>query len=278
MSVVNLRLKSMSASAALRLKYLLPLICLLLMQPTQAQTTIPPAVKFDEFGDILASDLIARLDNFAVSLQNEPATRGFLIVYRSRRDLPGLSNKFAHLMKDYLVNSRGLSAERIVTVDGGVASCLTQEIWIVPVGATPAIRTDAYSNSFPSAAYKFDEHYYEQRSDPAVETGSYWSFPPNNLHGFLEGFANALRKEPRATGYLVAYTSLNQDHPTLAQKMLQTERNFLIKNLGIKPSRIKTVNGGYRKWRWMELWIVPPGEYARFASPVRAAKSRRRRF
>jgi hypothetical protein len=262
-------------SATLRLKYLLPLVCLLLAHTAPAQTTTPPAVKFDEFGDVEASYLIAVLDNFAVALQNEPNARGFLVVYRTRRDLPGLSNRYAHYMKDYLVNRRGLPAERIVTVDGGAASCLTQELWIVPVGATPVIRADAYSNSFRDAAYKFDEHYFPQPDDLG-EMG-YFSLPPKNLHGYLEAFADALRKETRATGYLVAYASLNHDRPTLAQKMLQTERNFLIKHFGLKPARIKTVNGGYRKWRAMELWIVPAGEYAPFAPPARNSTGRRRR-
>lgn len=266
----------MPHSASPKLKYLLPLLCLLLAHTTPAQTNIPPARKYDEFGDVAASDLIARLDGFAIELQNDPNTRGFLVVYRARRDLPGLNNRYAHRMKDYLVNTRGLPAQRIVTVDGGETLCLSQELWIVPVGATPAIRKDAYPDSFHGGAYKFDEHYYQQPTDLADL--SYWSVPPTNFHGYLEAFANALRKEPRATGYLVAYTNWNRDRPTLAQKMLQTERNFLIKHFGLKPARIKTVNGGYRKWRAMELWIVPHGEYAPFAPPARASKSRRRQF
>jgi hypothetical protein len=273
--VVNLHRKTMLRPAPRRLKYLLPLVCLLLTHTTQAQTPTTPAVKFDEFGDIAASDLIARLDNFAVSLQNDPNTRGFLIVYRSRRDMPGLSNRYAHRMKDYLVNSRGLPAERIVTVDGGYISCLTQEIWLVPIGATPVIRPEAYANAFPGVAYKFDEHYYQQRNEP-IDIG-YWSVPPENLQGYLEAFAAALRKEPRASGYLIAYASFKQDHPTLAQKMLQTERNFLIRHFGFKPSRIKTINGGYRKWRGVELWVVPHGEPPPFSPPGSVSKGRRRR-
>jgi hypothetical protein len=96
------------------------------------QTSNATARKFDEFGDIQASDLIARLDNLAIQLQNEPNTKAFLVVYRTRRDLPGLSNKYAHRMKSYLVGARGVPAQRVVIVDGGVAACLSQELWIVP--------------------------------------------------------------------------------------------------------------------------------------------------
>jgi hypothetical protein len=278
MSVVNLQLKSMSASASLRLKYLLPLICLLLTHTIQAQTTIPPAVKFDEFGDIAASDLIARLDSLAVALQNDPTARAFIIVYRTRRDLRGLSNRYAHRMKSYLVDSRGMEAARIVTVDGGAAECLTQELWIVPLGATPKPRADADADvySFSDSAYKFDQHYYHL--PPAPIYSSYWSVAPDALNAYLEAFAVVLRKEPRADAYLIAYKSAQFDRPSLARTMLRREKDFLVKHLGIKSSRIKTVDGGYRKWREMELWIVPHGEYAPFASPVRVAKSRRRQI
>src|SRR6266850_139498 len=76
-----------------------------------AQPKENTARKFDEFGDVQYSDLIARLDNFAIALQGEPNAKGFIVVYRSHRDLPGLSNRMAIRSRDYLVNSRGLSAE-----------------------------------------------------------------------------------------------------------------------------------------------------------------------
>jgi hypothetical protein len=256
----------MSDAHPLRLKYLLSLIFLLFTCPAQGQTNIEPARKFDEFGDIQASDLIARLDSFALALQNEPATRAFLIVYRTRRDLRGLSNRYAHRMKSYLVDSRGIEAARIVTVDGGAAECLTQELWLVPRGATPKPRADADADaySFSNSAYKFDQHYYQLPTDP-VDT-SYWPTAPDDLNAYLEAFAIVLRKEPRTSAYLIAYKSAQFDRPAVARTMLRREKDFLVRHFGIKSSRIKTVDGGYRKWREMELWIVPPGEYAPFAT------------
>jgi hypothetical protein len=262
---------------SLRLKCAPVALCLLLQLAhlAPAQTNISPAVRFDEFGDIEASDLIARLDNLAIALQNEPTARAFLIVYRTRRDLPGLSNRYAHRMRGYLINSRGIEPARVVTVDGGVAGCLSQELWIVPVGATPQPRADAYSNHFASEAYKFDEHYYARPND-TVEIG-YWTVPPADLNAYLEAFASALRKEPRADAYLVAYTSAQTDRTSFAGEMLRRERDFLIEHYGIKPARIKTVNGGRRRWRGMELWIVPPGGEVPFEFRDRMALTRRRR-
>ncbi|MDQ2921342.1 MAG: hypothetical protein M3R52_07010, partial [Acidobacteriota bacterium] len=39
--------------------------------------------------------------------------------------------------KDYLVNTRGIDAGRLTTVDGGCRSDLAVELWVVPTGATP---------------------------------------------------------------------------------------------------------------------------------------------
>jgi hypothetical protein len=90
-------------------------------QLTNAQTNLAEARKVDEFGDAQYSDIAARLDSFAQELQRTPEAHAFLIAYRSRRDLPGLSSRLVNWLKDYLVNTRGFAADRIVAIDGGVA-------------------------------------------------------------------------------------------------------------------------------------------------------------
>jgi len=219
-----------------------------------AQAGEPTAQKFDEFGDIQASDLIARLDNLAIHLQNQPNAKTFLIVYCTRRDLPGLNNRYAHRMKSYLVDSRGILPERVITVDGGIADCLAQELWIVLPGNAPPIRPDAYFSSYQPSAYKFDEHHYSSADDP--EDLIYWREAPADLLSYLEAFAQELQKNPKSNGYLIAYKRANRDHAAMSGRMLRTEQNFLIREFGIKPSRIKTIDGGYREWRTMELWIA----------------------
>jgi len=240
-----------------------------------ANTDSPLARKFDEFGDIQASDLIARLDNLAIQLQNEPNARGFLIVYRARRDLPGLSNRYAHRMKDYLVETRGIASERVVTVDGGIAECLTQELWVVSPGGAPKPRSDAYFDTYQPSAYKFDEHSYS--SSKEVAEISYWRGAPEYMLGSLEAFAQELQKNPTSTGYLIAYRSSAGDRPSVAKTMLRKERNFLLQEFGLKPSRIKTIDGGYRDGRTMELWIAQTREDVPIITSYRYSPRRRRR-
>jgi hypothetical protein len=94
----------------------------------------PTGHKFDEYGNIRFNDEKARLDNFAIQLQNEPMAQGYIIGYGSC-DAEGQTR--ANRAKDYLVNTRGIDAGRIVVVDGGCMPQLKVELWIVPQGATP---------------------------------------------------------------------------------------------------------------------------------------------
>ncbi|HEY3042246.1 MAG TPA: hypothetical protein VGJ66_26185 [Pyrinomonadaceae bacterium] len=93
----------------------------------------------------------------------------------------------------------------------------------------------------------------------------------------MEAFALELQKNPHSTGYLVAYRSASRDGPRVAQTSLRNERNYLIKEYGIKPGRIKTVAGGYREWRAMELWISQEHGAVPIITSYRYSPKRRRR-
>jgi len=97
----------------------------------------PESQKFDEYGNVNFNDEKARLDNYAIQLQNAPGTQGYIIAYGGRRGRTGEAQARADRAKNYLVNTRGVDAGRIVTVDGGFREDLAVELWLVPQGATP---------------------------------------------------------------------------------------------------------------------------------------------
>ena len=106
---------------------------------TSIRTPPAQARKFDEYGNIRFNDEKARLDNFAIQLQNEPTATGTIIVYGS---CAGEGQTRGDRAKDYLVNTRGIEAGRITVVDGGCRSELTVQLWIVPSGAAaPTVDT-----------------------------------------------------------------------------------------------------------------------------------------
>ena len=93
--------------------------------------------RFDEFGDLARNDEKARLDNFAIALQNDPTATGYVIVYPgSRSKRRDVQDHFGRVI-EYLVHSRQIDQSRIRTIEGPRKGELRVELWVVPQGATP---------------------------------------------------------------------------------------------------------------------------------------------
>ena len=106
---------------------------------TNVRPPKPVAQRFDEYGNIKFNDEKARLDNYAIQLQNSPGSNGTIIAYGS---CAGEAQARADRAKDYLVNTRGIEAGRITTIDGGCRADLTVQLWVVPSGAdAPTVDT-----------------------------------------------------------------------------------------------------------------------------------------
>jgi hypothetical protein len=95
-----------------------------------------PNRAFDEYGRICWEDEKARLDNFAIQLQNtDRTTLGHIIVYDGKRACRGEAVARAIRAKKYLVEYRGVPAERIVWRWGGYVNELITTLVIHPSGA-----------------------------------------------------------------------------------------------------------------------------------------------
>lgn len=111
-------------------------------QTAQALTSVtgitPPPVecrKFDEFPSIAYDDDKARLDNFAIQMQQEPESQGYIIVYSGRRSRAGQMQRLSERASSYLVRTRGLDASRLIVINGGFRDADTYELWVCPQGA-----------------------------------------------------------------------------------------------------------------------------------------------
>jgi hypothetical protein len=99
---------------------------------------------FDEYGPICWKDEKARLDNFAIALQNaDRTTIGHIIVYDGKRACRGEAIARATRAKKYLVEYRNIEANRIVWRWGGYLGDMTTTLVITPHGASiwPFIRS-----------------------------------------------------------------------------------------------------------------------------------------
>lgn len=98
--------------------------------------------KTDSYGDIRFDDEKARLDNFAIALQNDPGSTGYIIAYGTcEGDGPCtnasciVAQKRVDRAKQYLVETRGIDAGRIVTIDGGCRAEVTVDLFVCQQGA-----------------------------------------------------------------------------------------------------------------------------------------------
>lgn len=91
----------------------------------------------DYYPPLPRDDEKARLDNFAIQLQNDPSAKGYVVVYGGPRATTAEKQKRIQRAMDYLTHTRGVDAARVVTLQGGSREQTTTELWIVPLGADP---------------------------------------------------------------------------------------------------------------------------------------------
>jgi hypothetical protein len=113
-------------------------------QAAQASTAVVPVTiarveprRFDEFPSVSFDDDKARLDNFAIELQNDPTARAYIIVYAGARTRPGTADRLGNRAQAYLTQTRGIDPSRLTIVNGGARERSYFELFIVPQGAEP---------------------------------------------------------------------------------------------------------------------------------------------
>lgn len=80
----------------------------------------------------------------------------------------------------------------------------------------------------------------------------------------LDNLAVELQNDPTTTGYIIAYGGRTSPIGQV-ERLMTRARDYLIQQRGINASRLVLVNGGFREYDSVELWIVPSG-----AAPPRA--------
>jgi hypothetical protein len=90
-------------------------------------------VKSRLFVDVMGSnweDAMARMDAYVLQLQQEPDSIGVIIVYGGSYGRRGEPQAWGKCLQDYVVNRRGIDANRIILLHGGYRETLTAEMWI----------------------------------------------------------------------------------------------------------------------------------------------------
>ena len=228
------------------------------------QARKPVASRFDQFGKVGHCDLGARLDNFTIQLQNTRGAQANIISYGPEGEGPGTGRYILDLVKDYLVNVRGLNPNRVKTIYGGRNTDLTQpviELWIVPKGAASPEpqKYETHLENFQglfadeAASDNFDL-YYEDEMGPGI---------PGTTDA---SFADILHQQKNATGYIVVYSGEDVT-PGAWRRIAQSQIDYF-KAFKLEANRFKMIFGGHQKETRLQLWISPDG-----APPVNDAGS-----
>ncbi len=210
--------------------------------------------KFDEYGDLPTDDESAHLDSFAVTIYKNPNLRGYIIGYAEPRMERGYYLRRIFGVGNYLVETRGLGANRLVVIDGGYKEKFTTELWLIPDGVvapTPS-PTMARPQVNSSAAYKFDDECLE--CEPAVNLYLY------GLGDGIKFYAEALRGSPDSKGLIIVRPGTHIGKRRALNEAREGEK-LLAKNYGIGANRIIIRMGMRRddKIAVVEMWIVPRG-------------------
>ncbi|HEY0544870.1 MAG TPA: hypothetical protein VGC91_05665 [Pyrinomonadaceae bacterium] len=132
---------------------------------------------FDEYGDVCFEDEQARLDNFAIELQQNPKEKGYILFYHGVNELPArLTEQRGDRALDYLVNTRGIDAARVSVITGGFREEQTTELWVAPEDAPAPQPSGTVAYTKPTGrVYQFDEQYldisYVEPQADAEESG-----------------------------------------------------------------------------------------------------------
>ena len=234
--------------------------------PAAAQThNRPVSTKFDEYGAVNVEDVMARLDNFAIQLRNEPGSTGYVLAYA-----PEESGKhILGITKDYLVNTRGFPADRIRTVYGGRNDVLSQprvQLFVTPPGAArPKPRKfrpnlETFRGLFSEArGYDPDpqdlltEEESKKLKFPGPEFEEYGGpYVSSVTH---ESLAEVLKQQKTAVAYIVAYNG-EDSAPGTWQRIAQGDLQ-LLRDQGVEANRLKIIYGGTQKESKVQLWVSP---------------------
>ncbi|HVF43578.1 MAG TPA: hypothetical protein VM936_11235 [Pyrinomonadaceae bacterium] len=207
-----------------------------------AKSHAPVAKKVDEFGRLYGCSGGARLDNFAIELQNEPGSKAYIVARDARGKLPGTAHAWGEYFLQYFNEMRGMEASRFVLVDGAsvAGDDLKMELWLVPFGAEPPRvrppgKDDArpFGGKFVELSVFSDTAFYDTDGS---EAGSF--------HGGIlySAYRDILKKQADSQGYLVVYSPPGA--PPGYWRRAGTREQQKISGPGLPPDRLTVINGG----------------------------------
>jgi hypothetical protein len=237
-----------------------------LVPAQEGQNTATPRL-IDEFGDLYCDDLLARLDNVAITLDGTPSSKTYIIGYNGRNSALDRMPHILRFAKGYLIETRGIDERRIVTINGGDREELRIESWLVPEGIVAPIRDETIQIEHdPNAPRKFNYSYLgfrRQDNRYVLEGGTICDLELMDLHEY----GRLLRANPNLRAHIIIYAGITYPEQVFGiegrrvnfRTVVRLLRNILVRDYGMNGNRITISYGGGREFNEMEAWIIPQG-------------------
>ncbi len=240
-----------------KLLFLIFITCLLFVEQNivRGQQENPKAYLFDSYGEVGYEGIEARLDNFAIQLQKDLNIDAYVVCYGPANK----SDQIADVTKNYLVNRRGIDANRLQTVAAGRyknPAEIQTELWLVPNGVK-----SPEAKRYKGSLKKFTGKFAEYEGWDGFPDAEYISL--GNIE--LAAFVDLLQHQTNTIAYIAAY---NKHDATPGTWRRVANRDVAeLQNCGIPSDRIKIIFGGtvkkekdeYGNTRTalIQLWILP---------------------
>ncbi len=230
-------------------------ICLCLLASLAGvipQQNISASRKFDEFGDLIADNEMVHLDAFALELNKNSNSTGYIVGYYEQHIPAGHFLRRIHGYRNYLVNKRGVNPNLVKVVEGGNREKRVTELWLAPNGdsapkPSPEMQLDLKS------PLKFDEVSMGVGCEPEFTLDLY------ELDDGLKFYANVLRVNPNAQVWIIAYPN-RRSRLSTAVGVARHTKDSLVRDFNIEANRIITkVSNRRQACMKAEIWIVPVG-------------------
>lgn len=248
------------------------------------------AVIIDEFGPLGHCDMGARLDNFLVTLMEQPNAKGYIIFYEGKDALPSrIEKSFGEILYMNYIRTRSFDLSRITLITSYRDEMAT-ELWIVPENAAPPQPRDyipkpeisldktllydrsaldlyddldlllPHKKAELEEPFKGDEEISEETTvEPISQETKLTAEELEDLkfHWTSKEFGEFLEKNKKMQGVIMFYADDQEFDVNKVTSRLEEGKRRIAKAANIAPERMQIIFGGYKSYVQIEFWAVP---------------------
>jgi hypothetical protein len=211
---------------------------LLVSTPSILAQQITEAIKIDEFGKLNCGDLLARIDNLYLQLENNPDASAFIVIH-PKKGLLGQAAYRKKFIEDVFMRRR-FDLSRLRIVRGDESEPEAGAFYLLPTGAADPIKE---AGIWPEEKLNFTSPLVfgsEGDEDPCP------SFP-------FPKYAEIIKSNPNLRGHIVIFPYPGHSRNAALKKWIRV----LTTEYKIPRGQLRFFFGKAQGYSYTEFWVVP---------------------